>query len=82
MNNEIIIASRASPLALKQCEILIKLIPSIKTKILKVVSKGDQFQNISLQKVGGKGLFIKNLEKSLIDNQADIAIHSLKDMEW
>ena len=82
MNNEIIIASRASPLALKQCKILIDLIPSIKTKILKVVSKGDQIQNVSLQEVGGKGLFIKNLEKVLVSHKADIAVHSLKDMEW
>ena len=82
MNSEIIIASRASPLALKQCEILINLIPSIKTKVLKVVSKGDQIQNVSLQEVGGKGLFIKNLENKLISGEADIAVHSLKDMEW
>ena len=82
MNNEIIIASRASPLALKQSEILINLIPSIKTKVLEVVSKGDQIQNVSLQEVGGKGLFIKNLENKLISEEADIAVHSLKDMEW
>ena len=82
MNNEIVIATRASPLALKQCEIFINLIPSIKTKILEVISKGDQIQNTSLQEIGGKGLFIKNLEKALVDNKADIAVHSLKDLEW
>ena len=75
MNNEIIIASRASPLALKQSEILINLIPSIKTKVLEVVSKGDQIQNVSLQEVGGKGLFIKNLD---YDNQVN---HNILEQE-
>ena len=56
--------------------------PKKKTKIIKIVSKGDEIQDKSLQEIGGKGLFIKKLEQALIDNVADIAVHSLKDMEW
>jgi len=82
MNTEIKIATRASPLAIKQCEILINLIPHIKTKIIKIESKGDQVQDRSLHEIGGKGLFVKSLEKALLENKADIAVHSMKDMEW
>ena len=82
MDTEIKIATRASPLAIKQCEILINLIPHIKTKIIKIVSKGDQVQDRSLHEIGGKGLFVKSLEKTLLENNADIAVHSMKDMEW
>ena len=81
-NSEIRIATRSSPLAIKQCDILIEKLPSLKTKIIKIVSKGDEIQDKSLQEIGGKGLFIKKLEQALIDNEADIAVHSLKDMEW
>ena len=81
-NSEIRIATRSSPLAIKQCEILIEKLPSIKTKIIQIVSRGDEIQDKSLREIGGKGLFIKKLEQALIDNVADIAVHSLKDMEW
>ena len=49
MNTEIKIATRASPLAIKQCEILKNLIPHIKTKIIKIKAKGDQVQDRSLR---------------------------------
>ena len=81
-NYDIRIATRSSPLAIKQCEILIEKLPSLKTKIVKIVSRGDEIQDKSLQEIGGKGLFIKKLEQALIDDVADIAVHSLKDMEW
>ena len=44
-NSEIRIASRSSPLAIKQCDILIEKLPSLKTKIIKIVSKGDEIQD-------------------------------------
>ena len=74
MDTEIKIATRASPLAIKQCEILIKLIPHIKTKIIKIESKGDQVQDRNLHEIGGKGLFVKSLEKKLADSAIPISI--------
>ena len=82
MKLKIRIATRKSKLALCQVEILKSYFDlSIETEILKVITSGDQILNKSLSEIGGKGLFIKELEKFILDGSADIAVHSMKDME-
>ncbi|MDC3116930.1 hydroxymethylbilane synthase, partial [Alphaproteobacteria bacterium] len=71
-----------SKLALRQVEILKSYFDlGIETEILEVITSGDQILNKSLSEIGGKGLFIKELEKFILDGSADIAVHSMKDME-
>lgn len=78
------IASRESRLAMWQAEYvrdcLIKLYPSCSVQILGMTTRGDQILDKALSKVGGKGLFVKELEAALADGRADLAVHSLKDM--
>ena len=82
MKLKIRIATRKSKLALCQVEILKSYFDlGIETEILKVITSGDQISNKSLSEIGGKGLFIKELEKFILDGSADIAVHSMKDME-
>ena len=81
---KIIIATRESALALWQAEFikrwLIELYPQCKISILGMTTRGDQILNTSLSKIGGKGLFIKELEQSMAEGRADIAVHSMKDV--
>ena len=82
MKLKIRIATRKSKLALRQVEILKSYFDlGIETEILEVITSGDQILNKSLSEIGGKGLFIKELEKFILDGSADIAVHSMKDME-
>ena len=78
------IATRQSPLALWQAEHirdrLLALYPSLNIELLKIVTKGDKILDTPLAKIGGKGLFVKELEQAMYDGQADIAVHSLKDV--
>ena len=78
------IATRQSPLALWQAEHirdrLLALYPELTINLLKIVTKGDKILDTPLAKIGGKGLFVKELEQALYDKQADIAVHSLKDV--
>ena len=78
------IATRQSPLALWQAEHirarLLELYPELTINLLKIVTKGDKILDTPLAKIGGKGLFVKELEQALYDGQADIAVHSLKDV--
>ncbi|HCT73593.1 hydroxymethylbilane synthase [Psychrobacter aquimaris] len=78
------IATRQSPLALWQAEHirarLLELYPEMTINLLKIVTKGDKILDTPLAKIGGKGLFVKELEQALYDKQADIAVHSLKDV--
>jgi hydroxymethylbilane synthase len=80
----LIIATRASRLALWQAEHVRDLIsaryPDQPVELLKLSTRGDEILDRSLQKVGGKGLFIKELENALLDGRADLAVHSLKDV--
>lgn len=84
MPSKIIIATRESALALWQANFirarLAKLYPQIECEILGMTTRGDQILDISLSKIGGKGLFIKELEQALEDRRADIAVHSMKDV--
>lgn len=78
------IATRQSPLALWQAEHirdrLLALYPELTINLLKIVTKGDKILDTPLAKIGGKGLFVKELEQAMYDKQADIAVHSLKDV--
>ena len=78
------IATRKSPLALWQAEhvadILERTFPQIKTELVKMVTQGDKILDAPLAKVGGKGLFVKELEQGMLDDLADIAVHSMKDV--
>ncbi|MDC3162960.1 hydroxymethylbilane synthase [Candidatus Pelagibacter sp.] len=86
MNRKIIIGSRGSKLAMLYAEKAKDKI--VKTTdfsdedvvIKKITTKGDEFQNVRLSEVGGKGLFSSNIEKELQDKNIDIAVHALKDM--
>lgn len=80
----ITIATRQSPLALWQAEHirdrLLTLYPHLTINLLKIVTKGDKILDTPLAKIGGKGLFVKELEQALYEKQADFAVHSLKDV--
>ncbi|MDO4450572.1 MAG: hydroxymethylbilane synthase [Moraxella sp.] len=82
--NTLTIATRQSPLALWQAhfvkEQLQALYPNLNIKLLELVTKGDKILDTPLAKIGGKGLFVKELEHALLSGQADIAVHSLKDV--
>lgn len=84
MSRIIRIATRQSALALWQAEYvkahLEKHYPTIKVELLKIVSRGDKLLDAPLAKIGGKGLFVKELENALLENKADIAVHSMKDV--
>jgi len=78
------IATRQSQLALWQADYvadrLRRIDPDIEVELVKMVSKGDRILDAPLAKVGGKGLFIKELEQALLEGRADIAVHSMKDV--
>lgn len=80
----IVIATRESRLALWQAEhvrdLLQKLYPASRVELLGMTTRGDQILDRPLAKVGGKGLFVKELETALLDGRADIAVHSMKDV--
>ncbi len=84
MSQIIRIATRKSPLALWQAEEVSRqlqaLYPALKIELLKIVSKGDKILDAPLAKIGGKGLFVKELEQAMLDGEADIAVHSMKDV--
>jgi hydroxymethylbilane synthase len=78
------IATRKSPLALWQAEHvrarLEALHPELRVELLTMTTKGDRLLDAPLAKMGGKGLFVKELEQGLLEGQADIAVHSMKDV--
>ncbi|MFZ0219425.1 MAG: hydroxymethylbilane synthase [Candidatus Aquirickettsiella sp.] len=78
------IATRKSPLAYWQAntvkEQLKKNFPFLTISLLPLLTEGDRQQTSSLSKLGGKGLFVKELEGALLNHQADIAVHSMKDL--
>ena len=82
--NLIRIATRKSPLALWQAEFIKTELeaahPGLVVELHGMVSKGDKILDAPLSKVGGKGLFVKELEQSLLANETDIAVHSMKDV--
>ena len=78
------IATRESRLALWQAnwvrEKILAKFPELDVQLVPMTTEGDQRLDRSLAEIGGKGLFIKELEKALLDNRADLAVHSMKDL--
>ncbi len=78
------IATRKSPLALWQAEhVALRLreeFPGLRTELVKMTTRGDKILDAPLAKVGGKGLFVKELEQGMLEGYADIAVHSMKDV--
>ncbi|MCM3357800.1 MULTISPECIES: hydroxymethylbilane synthase [unclassified Psychrobacillus] len=81
---KIIVGSRRSKLALTQTKWFIQQMKDMgapfEFEIKEIVTKGDQILNVTLSKVGGKGLFVKEIEQALFDKEIDFAVHSMKDM--
>lgn len=86
MNKTLKIATRKSPLALWQAEHVKARLehhhPGLNIELIKMTTKGDQILNSPLSKIGGKGLFIKELEVGMMEGVADIAVHSMKDVPY
>lgn len=84
LNKRVRIATRQSPLALWQAEYvqqsLMACHPGLRVELVPMVTRGDILLDTPLAKVGGKGLFVKELEQAILDNRADIAVHSMKDV--
>jgi hydroxymethylbilane synthase len=82
--NRVVVATRKSALALAQSRAFIArlaaLHPSVTFEELLVTTTGDVVQDRALSEIGGKGLFVKEIEEALLDGRADLAIHSLKDV--
>ena len=81
---KIIIGTRGSKLALWQAEwvksALLKLNPGLTIELNKIKTTGDKILDVPLAKVGGKGLFVKEIEEALLNGEADLAVHSMKDV--
>ena len=82
--SELRIATRSSPLALWQAEEVARrlklLYPDLKVPLVLMKTKGDKLLDAPLAKIGGKGLFVKELEAGILEGRADIAVHSMKDV--
>lgn len=81
---KIVIGSRRSNLALTQTEWVIEQLKKhtndYEFEVKKIVTKGDKILDVTLSKVGGKGLFVKEIEQAMFDHEIDMAVHSMKDM--
>ncbi|UFT97951.1 hydroxymethylbilane synthase [Radiobacillus kanasensis] len=81
---DIVVGSRKSNLALTQTEWVIKQLQNAGAKnsfsVKKISTKGDRILDVTLSKVGGKGLFVKEIEQAMFDGEIDMAVHSMKDM--
>jgi len=80
----IVVGTRKSPLALTQTEWVLEQLkqahPGLEIGMEKIVTKGDRILEVTLSKVGGKGLFLKEIEQAMYDGVVDFAVHSLKDV--
>ena len=83
-NKRLVVGTRGSKLALWQAEhvkgTIEEKFPEWTVEISIIKTKGDKIQDVPLAKVGGKGLFVKEIEEALLDGRIDIAVHSMKDM--
>jgi hydroxymethylbilane synthase len=84
MRDTLVIATRGSKLALWQANHVASRLretyPGLVVELLPIKTKGDKILDVPLAKVGGKGLFVKEIEEALLDGRADIAVHSMKDV--
>lgn len=86
----IVVGTRQSALALTQTNQVIDRLRELCLEhgiecdftVKKIVTKGDRILDVTLSKVGGKGLFVKEIEQALLDGEIDMAVHSMKDMPW
>ena len=80
----LVIATRKSPLALAQANWVAERLkakqPGLEVELKKIVTQGDKILDVALAKVGGKGLFVKEIEEALLRGEADLAVHSMKDV--
>ncbi len=83
-NRTLRIATRSSALALWQAEFikaeLERLNNGVTVELVKIKTQGDKILDVPLSKIGGKGLFVKELEEAMMDGRADLAVHSMKDV--
>src|SRR5271167_1782631 len=84
MANRLCLGSRPSPLALVQANLVKRAlearVPGVVIDIVAIATGGDKMTSASLARIGGKGLFVRELEQALADGRIDIAVHSLKDL--
>ena len=84
MKDKIVIGSRESRLAVIQSQMVLDFIkahhPALDVELLTMKTTGDIILDRTLDKVGGKGLFVKELDRALMDGRSDLSVHSLKDM--
>jgi hydroxymethylbilane synthase len=84
VTQRLVIATRGSALALWQAEHvkarLAAVAPDVAVEFNVIKTSGDKILDVPLAKVGGKGLFVKEIEQALVDNEADVAVHSMKDV--
>lgn len=84
MSNTLRIATRKSPLAMWQAEHVAALLrrahPGLEVELIGMSTQGDKILDTPLAKIGGKGLFVKELEQGMLEGRADIAVHSMKDV--
>lgn len=84
MTKKIVVGTRGSKLALWQAEWIVSQLkvinPSLNIELLKIKTTGDKITDVPLAKVGGKGLFVKEIEEALLNRTVDIAVHSMKDV--
>jgi hydroxymethylbilane synthase len=82
--SRLVIATRKSPLALAQAQWVAERLrarePNLAVELKKIVTQGDKILDVALAKVGGKGLFVKEIEEALLRGEADLAVHSMKDV--
>ncbi len=83
-SKELRIGTRGSQLALYQAnwvkEKLVQTHPHLKVTLITIKTTGDKIQDAPLAKIGGKGLFVKEIEEALIQKRVDLAVHSIKDV--
>lgn len=87
---KIIVGSRQSTLALTQTNQTIQLLQTLSSEaglaytfeVKPIITRGDRILDVTLSKVGGKGLFVKEIEQALLDQEIDLAVHSMKDMPF
>ena len=82
--SKLVIATRGSQLALWQArhvrDCLMALEPGLEIELSIIKTRGDKILDVPLAQVGGKGLFVKEIEEALLDKSADLAVHSIKDV--
>jgi len=83
-DNTLRIATRKSPLAMWQAEHVSHMLrqahPGLQVELVRMSTQGDKILDTPLAKIGGKGLFVKELEQGMLEGQADVAVHSMKDV--